>query len=131
MFNFVLIYTARILPSLSLKNLFYRLTGAKIGKNVAVGLMAMLDIFFPELIEIGDNSIIGYNTTVLCHEFLIREWRKGSVKIGKNVLIGANSLLLPGVAIGDGATVSAMSLVNRNIPKGQVWGGVPVRRLKK
>lgn len=30
--------------------------------------MAMFDIFFPELIEIGDNTIIGYNSTILAHE---------------------------------------------------------------
>ena len=40
-----------------------------------------------------------------------------------------NSVVLPGVEIGDGAIIGACSLVNRSIPNGQVWGGVPVAYL--
>jgi acetyltransferase-like isoleucine patch superfamily enzyme len=129
-FNFIVIYTCRFVPSLALKRVLLRLTGMKVGKNVSIGLGAMFDIFFPELIEIGDNSIIGYNATLLAHEFLVNEWRRGKVKVGKNVMIGANSLVLPGVEIGDGATVAACSLVNRDIPPGAFVGGVPARVLR-
>jgi acetyltransferase-like isoleucine patch superfamily enzyme len=129
-FNFIVIYTCRFVPSLALKRVLLRLTGMKVGKNVSIGLGAMFDIFFPELIEIGDNSIIGYNATLLAHEFLVNEWRRGKVKVGKNVMIGANSLVLPGVEIGDGAVVSACSLVNRDIPPGVFVGGVPARVLR-
>ncbi|MGI6485533.1 MAG: acyltransferase [Thermoanaerobacterales bacterium] len=128
--NFLIIYIARYLPWLWLKNIFYRAVGMKVGKNVSVGLMVMFDIFFPELVEIGDNSILGYNTTILCHEYLVDEWRTGTVKIGKNVMIGANVTVLPGVEIGDGAVISACSLVNADVPKNSVVGGVPIRRLK-
>jgi acetyltransferase-like isoleucine patch superfamily enzyme len=128
-YNFLLIYTCRILPSLSLKRVLYRLTGARLGKGVSVGLMAMLDIFWPELITIGENSIIGYNTTILCHEFLIKEWRTGEVRIGKNVMIGAQSLIMPGIVIGDSSTIAAYSLVNKDVPAGQTWGGVPAKRI--
>ncbi|MBI5229057.1 acyltransferase [Candidatus Micrarchaeota archaeon] len=130
-FNFVIIYSARYLPSLRLKNFFYRLVGIKVGRKVSVGLGAVFDIFFPELIEIGDNTIIGYNTVVLAHEFLVNEYRTGRVEIGKNVLIGANCTVLPGIKIGVSATVSACSLVNKNVPAGAFVGGVPIKQLKK
>jgi len=68
---------------------------------------------------------------VLAHEFMVDEWRKGPVVIGKNVSIGANCTILPGVVIGDGATVSAMSLVNRDVPPGAFVGGVPARELRR
>ncbi|MCX8194974.1 MAG: acyltransferase [Candidatus Micrarchaeota archaeon] len=128
--NFLLIYTARFLPSTRLKNFLYRLCGAKIGKGVTFGLGAVLDIFFPELISVGDGTLIGYNTVILGHEFLQGEYRTGKVEIGKGVMIGANCTILPGVRIGDGASVSALSLVNRDIPPGEKWGGVPIRRIK-
>jgi acetyltransferase-like isoleucine patch superfamily enzyme len=128
--NFILIYSARYMPSLRVKNFLYRLTGMKVGMDVAVGLGAVFDIFFPELIEIGDNCIIGYGVTVLAHEFLIKEWRTGKVKIGRNVLIGANSTVLAGASIGDNSTVSACSLVNDSIPANSFYGGVPARRVK-
>lgn len=128
--NFVVIYIARFLPSFELKNALYRLLGVKVGRDVAVGLMAMFDIIFPELITIGDNTVIGYNTTILCHEYLVNEWRKGKVVIGKNVMIGANSTLLPGVTIGDNAVISACSLVNKDVAPNTMVGGVPIRFIK-
>jgi acetyltransferase-like isoleucine patch superfamily enzyme len=130
-FNFIVLQFCRYSPSLRLKNLLYRMLGMKVDMHVSIGLGAMFDIFYPELIEIGENSIIGYNCTMLAHEFLVEEVRTGPVKIGRNVLIGANCTLLPGIFIGDGAKVSAMSLVNRNIPPRELWGGIPIKRIKK
>lgn len=127
--NFVLIFLCRYLPSENLKNVLFRWTGMKVGKRVSAGLMSMFDIFFPELITIGENTIIGYNSVILGHEFLNREWRTGPVVIGRDVVIGANVTILPGVVIGDGAMVSAMTLVNKDIPPYVVAGGVPVRLL--
>ena len=58
--------------------------------------MVMPDIMFPEKITVGENSIIGYNTTLLAHEYLIREYRLGEIVIGNEVMIGANVTILPG-----------------------------------
>ncbi|HWG90678.1 MAG TPA: acyltransferase [Candidatus Thermoplasmatota archaeon] len=129
-YNYVLMALARVSPSLKLKRGLYRLMGARVGRHAAVGLEVTFDIFYPELIEIGDNSIVGFSSTLLCHEYLVKEYRTGPIRIGRDVTIGANTTILPGVTIGDGATVSAMSLVNRDIPPGEFWGGVPVRRLR-
>lgn len=129
-FNFLIITLCRYLPFLGLKSFLYRrLLGVKLGKDVSVGLMAMFDVFFPQLISIGDDAIIGYNATILTHEFLVREYRKGPVEIGSGVLIGSNATVLPGVRIGDGAVVGAGSLVNRDIPPGALAGGVPAKVL--
>ncbi|MFQ3631262.1 acyltransferase [Roseiflexus sp.] len=128
--NAVIIQLARYTPSLALKNVLYRLIGVRVGRCASVGLMVMFDIFFPQDITLGNNCIIGYNSTVLCHEFTRSEWRRGPVWIGHDVTIGANTTILPGAVIGDGATVSAMSLVNRDVPPGAFVGGVPVRLLR-
>jgi acetyltransferase-like isoleucine patch superfamily enzyme len=103
--------------------------GARVAPHASVGLMVMLDIFFPQDITLGEDCVVGYNTTILCHEFTRREWRRGPVVVGRDVTIGANCTILPGVIIGDGATVSAMSLVNRDVPPGAFVGGVPIKRL--
>ena len=129
--NFIVIEVTKIIPSLSLKRILLSSLGMKVGKNAAIGLGVQFDIFFPELIELGENCIIGYGATVLAHEFLIEELRTGKVRIGKNVMIGANSTVLPGVNIGDNSTVSACSLVNKDIPVGAFVGGVPARILKR
>lgn len=130
-FNFVIIYFCRFIPSLKLKNWLYRLVGIKIGKDVSIGLMAMFDVFFPHLITVGDNSVIGYNATILAHEFLVRSWATGDVVVGRDVMIGANTTVLAGVTVGDGAVISAHSLVNSDIPPRSFAGGVPAKEIKQ
>lgn len=129
-FQFAVITLARYLPWLELKNALYRLIGMQVGKGVSFGLAAMVDIFFPDRIRIGDNTIIGYNTVILAHEFLIDEWRVGTVEIGREVMIGANCTILPGVRIGDRAVIGAGSVVNRDVPAGAFVGGVPARVIR-
>jgi acetyltransferase-like isoleucine patch superfamily enzyme len=125
--NFLVIFVCRYLPSLRWKIRLYRMIGVKVGEKVSSGLGAMLDVFFPELIQIGDNTILGYNSVILAHEYLTKELRAGPVVIGKDVVIGAHCIVLPGVVIGDGAVVSAQSLVNSDIPPHTLAGGVPAR----
>lgn len=127
--NGFVIVLAHHMPSLAFKRWLYRRIGMKIGKDVSFAWHVTPDLFFPELIHVGDNTIIGYNTTILAHEYLLHEWRTGSVRIGANVTIGANCTILPGIIIGDGAVISAMSLVNKDVPAGITVGGVPIRPL--
>lgn len=130
-FNFCLISLSRFIPSLSIKRFLLGLTGMKLGRNVSVAAGVWFDFFFPELISIGDNSIIGFNSTILAHEYLIEEYRIGKVVIGSNTLIGANSTVLAGISIGSNSTVSAMSLVNKSFPKDSFIGGNPAKEIKK
>ncbi|OXS60251.1 acetyltransferase [Cohnella sp. CIP 111063] len=128
--NFVFIQIARYCPSLPVKNWIYRrVLGMKVGRRTSFALMVMVDVFFPERITIGDNSIIGYNSTLLTHEYLIKEYRLGDIRIGSNVMIGANVTVLPGVTIGDGAVIAAGSVVHKDVAPGARVGGNPLRSL--
>jgi len=130
--NFVVIQLARYTPFLSWKNWLYRtFLRMEIGEQTAVALMVMMDIMFPELIKIGRNCVIGYNTTILAHEYLVNEYRLGEVRIGDGVLIGANSTILPGVTIGDGAVVAAGSVVHKDVPAGAFVGGNPMQIIRE
>ena len=126
--NFIVIQLARYTPFLGMKNWLYRVfLGLKVGEQTSFALMVMLDVMFPEKISVGRNTVIGYNTTILAHEYLIKEYRLGPVVIGSEVMIGANSTILPGVTIGDGSIVSAGTLVHKDVPPGCFVGGNPMR----
>ncbi|AWM22432.1 MULTISPECIES: heptaprenylglyceryl phosphate O-acetyltransferase [Bacillus] len=126
--NFIVIQIARYTPFIGMKNWLYRtFLRMKVGKQTSFALMVMPDIMFPEKISVGTNTIIGYNTTILAHEYLIHEYRIGTVLIGDEVMIGANTTILPGVKIGDGAVVSAGTLVHKDVPAGAFVGGNPMR----
>lgn len=130
--NFIVIQLARYTPFLSWKNWLYRrFLQMQVGDQTAVALMVMMDIMFPEMIKIGRNCVIGYNTTILAHEYLIDEYRLGDVVIGDRVLIGANSTILPGVVIGDGAVVAAGTLVHKDVPPGAFVGGNPMQTIRE
>ena len=130
-YNFVLISLSRYAPSLALKRFLLRMTGMKVGRDAAVGLMAMFDVFYPEMIELGENCIIGYNATVLAHEFLKDEMRIGKTIIGKGAMVGANATVLAGVEVGAGALVSAACLVDGGVPAGAFVKGNPMQVLKR
>lgn len=126
--NFIVIQMARYTPFLGMKNWLYRtFLNMKVGDQTAFALMVMVDIMFPEKIKVGYNTVIGYNTTILAHEYLIDEYRLGEVIIGDEVLIGANTTILPGITIGDRAVVSAGTLVNKDVPPGSFVGGNPMK----
>jgi len=52
------------------------------------------------------------------------------VHSGNNVWIGANTVILRGVSIGDGAVIAAGAVVNHDVPSYEIWGGVPARKIR-
>ena len=47
----------------------------------------------------------------------------GRIRVGNDCFIGAKSIILPGVSIGDKSIVAAGAVVAKSIPSGEVWGG--------
>ena len=122
---YLVVWLIRVSPSLRLKNWLLRRLGVTVGTGVSWGLEATPDVFWPELISVGDHAIIGYDATLLCHEFLQDEYRLGEIVVGERAMIGAGATVLPGVEIGAGAQVAANSLVSRDVPPNTTVAGVP------
>jgi acetyltransferase-like isoleucine patch superfamily enzyme len=125
MYTYVLVLVARITPSLRIKNWALRRIGVTVEQGVSWGLEATPDVFWPELITLEENAIVGYDATLLCHEFLQDEYRTGEVVLGERAMIGAGAIVLPGVEIGADARVAANSLVADDVPAGATVAGVP------
>jgi maltose O-acetyltransferase len=123
--NYLVILLCRISPSLRLKNWLLRRIGASVGAGVSWGLESTPDVFWPERITVESDAIVGYDATLLCHEFLQDEYRTGEVRVGERAMIGAGAVVLPGVEIGADAQVAANSLVAEDVPPGETWAGVP------
>ena len=114
---------------------FYRLRGTKIGKNVGIGQGAFLEEARPDLITIEDNVNIGPKAIIVTHDSSDRcvnpggQVRRAAVRICKNSFIGAGSIILPGVTVGERSIVAAGSVVTKDVPPKTVVGGVPARAL--
>lgn len=124
----LLIEFTRYLPLLPLKRWIYiHALKMNIGARTAFAYKVMPDLLHPELITIGENCVIGYNTTILTHEFLVDRYQVGSVVIGDHTLIGANVTILAGVTIGSNVKVAAGCVVSKDIPDGAVAKGNPMQ----
>ena len=128
-FNFLCVQLIKFSPILRLKTWLLRRLGADVGSGVSLALSATPDVFWPELVHIEDDAIVGYDATILCHEFLRDEYRTGEVVIGEGAMIGAEAVILPGVHVGQDARVAANSLVAEDVPAGATVVGVPAERV--
>lgn len=112
---------------------------ADCGKNLHIGKNVFINsgCKFQDQggIYIGDGALIGHNVVIatLNHDFN-PEKRRGMypkpVTVGKNVWIGSNSTICPGVTIGDNAIIGAGSVVTRDVPENMVAVGVPSKVIK-
>jgi acetyltransferase-like isoleucine patch superfamily enzyme len=108
--------------------LVYQALGARLGANT-YSAGALLD---PPLTRIGSNTIIGHDAVIFAHVIEGARLELKGVVIGDTVTIGATAVVMAGVHIGDHAIVSAGAVVTKDtrIGAGEVWGGIPARRLK-
>ena len=116
--------------------------GCHVGKDIFVGDNVRIDSGHTDLIYIGDHAHITGGCRLLCHQRNLRNYRKGDdaaklpyklgeIHIGKGVMIGRGSLIMPGVTIGDGAIVGAYSLVTKDIPAWTIATGRPAKVVKE
>ncbi|TSD14273.1 acetyltransferase [Haloglomus irregulare] len=126
-YNYLFVLVARLAPALPVKAWALRRLGVTVGDGVSWGLEATPDVFWPELVTLEDHVIVGYDATLLCHEFLQSEYRTGEVVLRERAMVGAGAVVLPGVEVGAGAQVAANSLVAEDVPAGETWAGVPAK----
>lgn len=92
----------------------------------------------PWMITLGDNVHITSEVRFITHDGGTLPLRKEvpdleitkPITVGNDVFIGVRSLIMPGVHIGNRCIIAAGSVVTKDIPDNQVWGGVPARFIK-
>ena len=89
----------------------------------------------PYLVSIGNETLIAPGVAFITHDagtWVFRQehpltGRFGRITIGSRVYVGIQSILLPGITIGDRAIIGAGSVVTKDVPPGAVVAGVPAR----
>ena len=111
----------------------------KIGKETGISNAA---IYASRRIEIGERVKIGGNVKIYDTDFHSLNYKERAmiddpgiksepVYIANDAFVGAHSIILKGVVIGERSVIAAGSVVTKNIPADEVWGGVPARFIKK
>ena len=110
------------------------------GKNITIGKNVFINAscHFQDQggIFIGDGSFIGHNVTLATLNHGLKPDDRGTlypapIVINKNVWIGANVTILPGVEIGENSVIAAGAVVTKDIPENVVAGGIPAKIIKK
>ena len=106
----------------------------KIGKNVFINACCRFQD--QGSIFIGDGALIGHNVTIATLNHDYNPAKRQNIKpcpviIGKNVWIGSDSTILPGVTIGDGTIIGAGSVVTKSVSSNCIAVGNPARVIKK
>jgi acetyltransferase-like isoleucine patch superfamily enzyme len=126
--NRVLQVFTMIMPGAQgLRVALHRARGVNIGKNVWISYNVVLETAYPQLITIEDDVFIGIGTIIIAH---FKETRRG-VRIGKQAFVGPGVIILPDVEIGEGAVVTAGSVVTSSVPAKTVVQGNPAVAIAK
>lgn len=118
------------LKGMPVLNAFYRLMGARIGRNVLINSCNLFDF---DLLEIGDDSFIGGDAVLIGHVGERGLLKIRPVRIGARCTVGQSSVIFPGASMEDGSVLGALSLLpkGKTLPQGTVWGGNPLREIRK
>lgn len=100
-----------------------------ISPSSRISLGAVLDKTNPKGIHVGNGSYIASGARVFTHDFS-RGLHKDTY-IGQNVFIGADSIIMCGVSIGDEVVVGAGSVVTKDVPSHSIVAGNPARIIRE
>jgi acetyltransferase-like isoleucine patch superfamily enzyme len=125
-----------------IRPIIWRWMGAKVGKNCFIGYEVWVDMTNTHLVELEDHVHVANRCLLLCHQRDLSEYYVGDdyAKLGynkekivlkKGCLIGMNSMIMPGVTIGEGAIVGAGSLVTKDVPAWTIATGRPAKVVKE
>lgn len=150
-FCLMCLHVTTYIPLHSVRDFVWRLSGVKLGAHST--LHTGVRVFDPRGIRVGEDTIVGYRTfldgrapltigshTDIASEVMIYNQehdlsaddfhaKSAPVKIGDYVFIGPRAIILPGITIGDRAVVAAGAVVTKDVPEGEIVGGVPAKKI--
>jgi acetyltransferase-like isoleucine patch superfamily enzyme len=101
--------------------------GLKLGNKTDIGVFTYINAKNGVIVE--DNVQIGSHCSIYSVSTI--DGKKGQVTLKKNCKIGAQSVIMPGITIGENSIIGAFSFVNKDIPANVVAFGIPVKVIKK
>lgn len=148
------LFNIGLVPSVSVRRFMYRLSGVQMGKRCVFHWRT--EIRNPEMLTVGNGSIIGDNALLDAHRYLVignnvnissnvsiytgqHDYRSPKfasdlrkpmkVTIGDRAWLGCNVIVLPGVKIGEGAVCCAGCVVTKDVAPYDVVAGIPAKKV--
>jgi|SRR5579863_3148609 len=103
----------------------HRFVGMDIHLDTQISLKAHLDRTNPRGIHIDQGTLVAFGAVILAHD--MSRALATDTYIGRNCFIGAHSIILPGIRIGDGCIIAAGSVVTKDVESNSIVAGNPAR----
>ena len=125
----------------SVRPWLWKKIGVKINGKISIGYDVYLDAGYAHLLTIEDGVWITSRCLLFCHKRILDDYhvgddynklpyKTGPIHLKKGCCIGMDSLVFPGVTVGEGTIVAAGSLVTKDIPAWCVAAGRPAKPIK-
>lgn len=102
--------------------------GMDIHPFTLISLKAVLDRTHPKGIHVDEGTAISFGAVVLTHDHIIGKF--ADTRIGRYCQIGARSMIMPGVRVGDHSIVAAGAIVTKDVPPNSIVAGNPARVIR-
>ena len=113
-----------------LKVAFLRhIVGVDLDPTVAMSLSAKVDLTFPKGVHVGEHTYLAFNSRILSHDRTRGLYVH--TRVGANCFIGGESLILPGVSIGNNCILGAGSVVTNDVPDCTIVAGNPAKIIRE
>lgn len=117
------------LAIISLRAAYLRqVLGMDIHPDTQISLKAHLDRTNPRGIHIQEGTLVAFGAVILSHD--LSRVLHTDTYIGKNCFIGAHSIVLPGIHVGDNCIVATGAVVTRDVESNTVVAGNPARVIR-
>ena len=110
------------------RSYYVRVFGMDIADSAWFSLKVHFDVTHPRGIHIGPESYVAFGAVIFTHD--ITRGVYADTRIGARCFIGAHSIILPGLTIGDGSIVGAGSVVTDDVPPGVIVAGNPAKVIR-
>lgn len=105
--------------------------------RMADGTFVAAGAIIAPAVTIGEGGIVNHGA-IVDHECIVHSHchiapgatLAGNVRLGSRVFVGAGANILPGIMIGDDATIGAGAVVTVDVPSGTTYAGVPARKIR-
>lgn len=97
--------------------------------DTLISMQAYLDKSNPKGVHIGEGTAVSFGATILSHDYIRR--MHVDTRIGKFCQIGARSIIMPGISVGDHSIVAAGAVVVKDVPPHTIVGGNPAKVLRE